>query len=83
MTTRFMECFKHLSEDEESAAECIHCLRKYGEQVMFDDKLGRLKLGRELYEDHSKEMTKLTEILKIKTRAEYEEADKKFNLTMY
>lgn len=82
MTTRFMECFEHI-KDEESAAECVHCLKKYGEQVMFDDKLGRLKLGRELYEDHSKEMTKLSEALNIKTRTDYENADKKFNLTMY
>ena len=25
-----MKCFEH-AKDEESAAECIHCLRRYGE----------------------------------------------------
>jgi len=78
----FVKCFEH-ARDEESAAECVHCLRKYGEQVMFDDSRGRLILGRELYEDHTAEMTKISELLGIKTRSDYENADKKYNLTMY
>ncbi len=82
MSSAFMKCFEH-AKDEESAAECIHCLRRYGEQVMFDDGKGRLALGRELYEDHTAEMTKITELLGIKNRSDYEIADKKYNLTMY
>ena len=77
-----MKCFDH-AKDEESAAECIHCLRRYGEQVMFDESKGRLKLGREIYEDHTAEMTRISELLGIKTRSDYESVDKKYNLTMY
>ncbi|MHB1708204.1 MAG: hypothetical protein ACYCT2_01835 [Thermoplasmataceae archaeon] len=50
---------------------------------MFDDSKARLVLGREIYEDHTAEMTKITELLGIKTRSDYESADKKYNLTMY
>ena len=42
-----------------------------------------MALGRELYEDHTAEMTKITELLGIKNRSDYEIADKKYNLTMY
>lgn len=84
MTARFDSCFSHLEEDEESAAECIHCLKKYGEQVFFDDTQGRLVMGREMYDDsYSSAMKALTELLKIRTRSDYEAMDKKYNLTMY
>ncbi|CAC12086.1 hypothetical protein [Thermoplasma acidophilum] len=79
----FEECFNHI-EDEEEAAECIHCLKKHGEQVMFDDDLGRLVLGREIYDDrYVEKMKELTKLLSIKNRKDYEFMDRKYNLTMY
>ena len=84
MKARFDQCFSHLEEDEESAAECIHCLKKYGEQIFFDQAQGGLVMGREMYDDsYSGAMKTLTDILKIKTRADYESMDRKYNLTMY
>lgn len=84
MKRNFDECFEHLEDTEESAAECIHCLKKHGEQVMFDGELKRLKLGRELFDpQYSKHMERITELLNIKSIEDYELADKKFNLTMY
>lgn len=84
MTARFDECFSHLKEDEESAAECIHCLKKYGEQIFFDDHQMRLALGRELYDSTYQEaMRTLTDLLDIKSREDYTLVDKKYNLTMY
>lgn len=77
-------CFSHLGENEESAAHCIHCLKKNGEQVLFDDSENRLKLGRELFDSkYVEELKKLTQILGINSRDTYEAADRKFNLTMY
>jgi len=77
------ECFKHM-EDEEEAAECIHCLKKHGEQVMYDDDLGRLVLGREIYDDrYVEKMKELTKLLNIRNRKDYEFMDRKYNLTMY
>ncbi|MGC8608385.1 MAG: hypothetical protein ACP5UV_00765 [Thermoplasmata archaeon] len=79
----FEECFKDV-EDEETAAECVHCLKKYGEQVIYSDELGRLMLGRELY-DHrfDDDMKKLTIYLNIRNRSDYELMDSTYNLTMY
>ncbi len=79
----FEECFEE-AKNEETAAECIHCLKRYGEQVIYSDDLGRLMLGRELY-DHrfDEEMKKITEYLGIKNRSDYEMMDKVYNLTMY
>ncbi len=80
----FEKCFEHMEEDPYSAAECIHCLKKNGEEVMFDENQGRLVLGRELYDTRFVEkMKKLTDILGIKGMEDYETADKKYNLTMY
>lgn len=84
MKRDFDECFKHLKDDEESAAECVHCLKKNGEQVIFDDHEKRLKLGREAYDDtYTEQITRVSKILGINSRESYEEADRKFNLTMY
>lgn len=84
MKRDFDHCFSHLGDSEESAAHCIHCLKKNGEQVLFDDSENRLKLGRELFDgEYADNMKKLTEILGITSRDTYEAADRKFNLTMY
>ncbi len=80
----YEECFRELENDPESAAECIHCLKKYGENVIFSAERKRLFLERELYDDtHSEDMKKLTKILDITTLERYREMDRKFNLTMY
>ncbi len=84
MTGDFDHCFSHLESTEESAAHCIHCLKKHGEQVLYDDHEKRLKLGREVYDKHySGEMKTLTGLLGINSRETYENMDKKYNLTMY
>lgn len=84
MKRDFEHCFSHLEGTEESAAECIHCLKKHGEQVLFDDSEKRLKLGREAFDvSYQDEMKKLTELLGIKSRDNYEVMDRKYNLTMY
>ena len=80
----FTDCFEHFHGGEEEAAEVIHCLRKFGEQVYFDDGVGRLVLGREKYEpDSGRQMSEISRALGISDRKTYEEADRKFNLTMY
>ncbi|HLH86061.1 MAG TPA: hypothetical protein VKU79_04275 [Thermoplasmataceae archaeon] len=80
----FMECFKHLEDNEESAAECIHCLKKHGEQIFYDDYVSRLRMGREIYDSTViDQMIRITNLLGIKSRQDYEEMDKKYNLTMY
>lgn len=79
-----MECFEHLENNEDSAAECIHCLRKNGEQILYSDTLKRLILAREVYDPSISEyMVKLTSLLEIRSREDYEKADRRFNLTMY
>ncbi len=79
----FEECFEE-AKNEETAAECIHCLKRYGEQVIYSDDLGRLMLGRELYDHRFEEdMKKITAYLGIKNRSDYELMDKVYNLTMY
>lgn len=84
MKRNFDQCFNHLKEDEESAAECVHCLKKHGEQVLFDDQEKRLKLGREVYDDsYVEKMKQVSELLGINSRETYEKADRKYNLTMY
>lgn len=84
MKRNFDECFKHLGDTDESAAECIHCLKKNGEQVIFDTEKKRLKLGRELFDEKYVEyMETITKLLEIESVEDYEKADKKFNLTMY
>ena len=84
MTDSFDHCFSHLKKDEESAAECIHCLRKHGEQVLFDREEHRLKLGREKYDArYAGEMKAISETLGIKSLEDYERMDRKYNLTMY
>lgn len=84
MKRDFANCFSHLKGNEESAAECIHCLKKNGEQVLFDDDESRLKLGREVFDTkYTEEMKTLTKILGITSRDQYEAVDRKYNLTMY
>lgn len=84
MKRDFEHCFSHLEGTEDSAAECIHCLKKHGEQVLFDDSEKRLKLGREAFDNkYVDRMQDITELLKIKSRDDYEVVDRKFNLTMY
>ncbi len=84
MKRNFEKCFSHLEDNEESAAECIHCLKKHGEQVLFDEAEKRLKMGREAYDrKYAGEMKTLTQILGISSREKYEEMDRKYNLTMY
>ncbi|MHB8361803.1 MAG: hypothetical protein ACYDAO_03730 [Thermoplasmataceae archaeon] len=77
--------------DEEKAAEVIHELRKNGEEIMFSEKVGRLIIGREwnnieqgiLNTEFSSEMLRISRVLNISDRKTYEEADYRFNLTMY
>ncbi|MCL4306869.1 MAG: hypothetical protein M1302_01160 [Candidatus Thermoplasmatota archaeon] len=84
MTARFDDCFSHIEENEESAAECIHCLKKHGEQVMYDPVQKRLILGREIYDDsYAKAMQTLTDLLRITSLEDYQAMDRKYNLTMY
>ncbi len=79
----YLDCFKDV-DDELGAAECIHCLQKFGETVLYDDGKKRLILWREVYDQTpEKYMEKLTKILKIDSREKYEEIDRRFNLTMY
>ncbi|MCL4327797.1 MAG: hypothetical protein M1149_05780 [Candidatus Thermoplasmatota archaeon] len=81
--TDFMSCFKGV-ENEEEAAECVHCLKKYGEIVMFSREKGRLELGREAYDQKvSAPMEHISRLLNIHDLESYREADEKFNLTMY
>ncbi len=80
----YKECFDTVRDDEDQAAECIHCLRKYGEIIFFSSEKKRLALGRELYDQSdASEMAKLSSILGIGDRKSYEEMDRKYNLTMY
>ncbi|MEM0158060.1 MAG: hypothetical protein QXV22_03215 [Thermoplasmataceae archaeon] len=80
----FRDCFHHLEDSEESAAECIHCLRKFGEQVFYDPAMARLRLGREMYDSSVIEMMeRITNALGIRNREDYEKMDRKYNLTMY
>ena len=84
MTRNFEECFEELESTEESAAEVIHCLKKHGEQVLYDHDGKRLKLGRELFDTkYEDEMKKISELLKIESLEDYEKMDVKYNLTMY
>lgn len=80
----FEECFSELKDDQESAAECIHCLRKYGENILFSRERKRIILARELWDERpSAHMKKISEILGIDSIEKYQEMDSKFNLTMY
>jgi hypothetical protein len=80
----FEKCFDHIEDNPFSAAECIHCLKKNGETVFFDEKQGRLVLGREMYDARFVDkMKKLTDILGIHNREDYDLVDKEYNLTMY
>lgn len=80
----YEKCFEELEEEPESAAECIHCLKKHGENIIFSLERKRLFLERELFdESHTGDMKKISKLLDIKTVERYREADKKFNLTMY
>lgn len=84
MKDTFEVCYADLENTEESAAECIHCMKKYGEQIFFDAGLKRLKLGREGYDKkYSGIMETLSGLLGIDSPEKYEEMDKKYNLTMY
>lgn len=84
MSRNFEECFSELESTEESAAEVIHCLKKHGEQVLFDHEEKRLKLGREMFDrKHADSMKAISEILKIESLEDYERMDRKYNLTMY
>lgn len=83
MSNRFTECFEE-AKDEESAAECIHCLRKHGEAVMFSQDKGRIILGRESWDKTvSGEMERISGLLGINSSEKYKEMDEKYNLTMY
>lgn len=79
----FTECFEE-AKDEESAAECVHCLRKNGEWVFYDPSKKRLVLGREKYDPSpGEEMSRISKLLEISSQKSFEDADEKFNLTMY
>lgn len=81
--TDFIDCFKGV-DNEEEAAECVHCLKKHGEIVMFSAEKSRLELGRELYDQKvSSSMDHISRLLNIHDLASYRQADEKFNLTMY
>lgn len=77
--------------DEEKAAEAIHDLRKNGEQFLYNQLAKRIILGREwnqisrgeLNTEFSKEMERISKVLNINSRETFEEADYRFNLTMY
>jgi hypothetical protein len=87
------EIFSELSHalDQEKAAEIIHDLRKNGEQFLYNEGAKRLIIGREwnqvskgIYEtEFSSEMTRISRVLNIHSRKSFEEADYRFNLTMY
>lgn len=80
----FETCYTSMEENEEGAAECIHCMKKYGEQIYFDRELKRLKLGREAYDpQYGEVMEKISRLLGIESLESYEEMDRKYNLTMY
>lgn len=80
----YSECFEDLKDEPESAAECIHCLKKHGENIIFSRVKKRLVLERETYDPkHADDMKKISKILGISTLERYIEMDKKFNLTMY
>ncbi|MEM0133249.1 hypothetical protein [Acidiplasma sp.] len=80
----YTECFEELKDDPLSAAECIHCLQKHGEVVIFSDEKKRLILWREEFDNYPVPfMEKISQLLEIHTRDDYEKMDKKFNLTMY
>ncbi|AKA48809.1 hypothetical protein IX51_06475 [uncultured archaeon] len=84
MKDTFEKCYEDLESTEESAAECIHCMKKYGEQIFFDREAGRLKLGREVYDrKYSGIMETLSNVMGIDSLETYEKMDKKYNLTMY
>lgn len=84
MSRNFEECFSELKETEESAAECIQCLKKHGEQIYFDPDLKRIRMGRELYDPkYGHVMQTISDLLKIRTLEDYQEKDREFNLTMY
>lgn len=81
--TGFRKCLEHVGGEEE-AAEAVHCLKKYGEIVMFSPEQHRLVLGREIYDNSvSKAMENLSRALGITDLESYHEADRKYNLTMY
>ena len=77
--------------DEEKAAEAIHELRKNGEQFLYNERAKRIIIGREwnqvrrgeLTTEFSKEMERISKVLNISNRKTFEEADYRFNLTMY
>ena len=77
--------------DEEKAAEAIHELRKNGEQFLYNQQAKRIIIGREwnqicmgeLNTYFSREMERITKVLNISSRKTFEEADYRFNLTMY
>jgi hypothetical protein len=77
--------------DEEKAAEVIHELRKNGEQFLYNERAKRIIIGREwnqvrrgeLTTEFSKEMERISKVLNISNRKTFEEADYRFNLTMY
>lgn len=77
-------------EKPEEMAEEIHLLKKVGEQFLFSEKAGRLICGREYpliergeQSPYEKAMKHVSEVLGIKDRKTYEEADLRYNLTMY
>ncbi|MGP6207099.1 hypothetical protein ACNF42_03575 [Cuniculiplasma sp. SKW3] len=77
-------------EEPKELAEEIHLLKKVGEQFFFSEKAGRLICGREypLIENgkespYEKVMEHVSKVLGIKDRKTYEEADLRYNLTMY
>lgn len=84
MKDTFENCYRDMENSEEGAAECIHCMKKYGEQVFFDPEKKRLSLGRERYDpQYSGIMETVSGLLGIDSIEKYEEMDRKYNLTMY
>lgn len=83
---------EELSKEDspEKVAEILHEIKKTGEQIFFNEKKGRLILSREwdiiehgLPSKYEEVMKRTSEILGIHDRKSYEEADERYNLTMY
>lgn len=79
-------CFQEFEEhkSEESAVECLRCLKEHYEELFFDDSEKRLKLASEYWDiEAAKYMTEITEILNVRSREQFIELKEKYNLTIY
>ncbi|MGC8496758.1 MAG: hypothetical protein ACP5NL_01980 [Thermoplasmata archaeon] len=79
-------CFKEFEEhkSEESAVECLRCLKEHYEELFFDDTEKRLKLASEEWDKEvTKYMVEISDMLNIKSREQFIEVKEKYNLTIY